>query len=106
MSNDLVRYSGLIDDDTAAHHARPTPDREGYDNALDNIDDAERRHDHLFRATREADAADAVQDRWGSGDVRTWAIIWAMFFGFLLFCWFVYALPAGPHYNPSSIRVY
>ena len=51
-----------------------------------------------YAALREADAADNRQQGWGDwGDVRTWAIIAAMFFGFLLFVAFVYFSPTGRH---------
>lgn len=106
MANDLVRYSGLIEEDPAARHPRPTPDVEGYRAAQDDIEDAAIRGDDAFRATRQADAADAVQNRWDWGDARTWAILWAMAIGFLLFCWFVHSLPTGAHCNPVPIRVY
>jgi hypothetical protein len=50
-----------------------------------------------FAALRESDAADDRQMGWDWGDFRTWAIIWAMFFGFLIFSAFVYYLPHGRH---------
>ena len=51
-----------------------------------------------YAALREADAGDNRQEGWGDwGDFRTWAIIAAMFFGFLLFVAFVYFSPTGRH---------
>ncbi len=50
-----------------------------------------------YAALRESDAADNRQMGWDWGDFRTWAIIWAMFFGFLIFSAFVYFLPHGRH---------
>ena len=51
-----------------------------------------------YAALRETDAADNRQQGWGDwGDARTWAIIAAMFFGFLLFVAFVYFSPTGRH---------
>ena len=51
-----------------------------------------------YAVLREADAADNRQQGWGDwGDARTWAIIAAMFFGFLLFVAFVYFSPTGRH---------
>ena len=74
---------------------------------------AHRRGDPGFAALRESDAADNRQQGWGDwGDLRTWLIIGAMFFGFLLFVAFVYFSPTGRHNQndgPMSvppIRVY
>ncbi len=58
---------------------------------------AQQRGDTTFKALREADGADLRQNRWGRGDLRTWLIIAAMFFGFLLFSAFVYYMPQGRH---------
>ncbi len=65
-----------------------------------------------FAIERETDAADNRQMGWDWGDFRTWAIIWAMFFGFLLFSAFVYYQPHGRHNQNDGplpvpgIRVY
>ncbi len=66
-----------------------------------------------FAALRASDAEDNRQQGWGDwGDLRTWLIIAAMFFGFLLFTAFVYFSPTGRHNQndgPMSvppIRVY
>ena len=58
-----------------------------------------RRHGETgFAVLRESDAGDNLQMGWGDwGDLRTWAIIWAMFFGFLLLVAFVYFSPTGRH---------
>ena len=84
--------------------------------AVQAEEDAEHAHRHGlpgFAALREADAADNRQQGWGDwGGARTWAIIAAMFFGFLLFVAFVYFSPTGRHNQndgPMSVppvRVY
>jgi hypothetical protein len=65
-----------------------------------------------FAAMRRVDAADNRQGSWDWGDFKTWAIIFAMFFGFLIFSAFVYYSPEGRHnqndgpLSTPSIRVY
>ena len=63
-----------------------------------------------FAVLREADAGDNRQEGWGDwGDFRTWAIIAAMFFGFLLLVAFVYFSPTGRHNQnngPQSVPAF
>lgn len=72
-----------------------------------------RRHGLIgFAILRESDAADSHQSRWDWGDLRTWAIIGAMFFGLLLVVAAVYFMPHGRHnqndgpLSVPNIRVY
>ena len=73
----------------ARHHARRADE------------DAEHARQHGrpgFAALRESDADDNRQSGWGDwGDFRTWAIIAAMFVGFLLVVALVYFSPTGRH---------
>ncbi len=68
--------------------------------------------DDTFAVLRESDAAEHRQSVWDWGDLRTWAILFALFFGFLLFTAWVYFMPTGRHNQtdgPNStpaIRVY
>lgn len=50
-----------------------------------------------YATLRADDAADNRQNNWDWGNFHTWAIIWAMFFGFLIFSALVYFLPHGRH---------
>ena len=74
--------------------------------------DARRRGHDEFADMRETDAAEQRQKPLDWGDFRTWAIIWAMFFGFLAYVLFVYYLPTGRHNQNDgptpvpNIRVY
>ncbi|MBV9848677.1 MAG: hypothetical protein JO250_03210 [Armatimonadetes bacterium] len=87
----------------ARHHARL---------AEEDAHRAHRRGDTGFAVLRAADAGDNRQAAWDWGDLRTWAVIWAMFFGFLLLVAFVYFLPYGRHNQDDgptpvpNIRVY
>ncbi len=62
--------------------------------------------DETYAVTREEDAADLRQGRWGRGDARTWAWIALMCVGFLLLTALMYFLPYGRHAAPPPIRVY
>lgn len=104
---------GYVDTDEATAGMRwdppPTGDaRESFETARIARDHARRaeedakharRHGEAgFAILRESDAGDNRQRGWGDwGDLRTWAIIWAMFFGFLLLVAFVYFSPSGRH---------
>ena len=66
--------------------------------ADEDAEHARRRGDTGFAVQREADAGENRQMGWADwGDFRTWAIIGAMFFGFLLVVAAVYFTPTGRH---------
>jgi hypothetical protein len=72
-----------------------------------------RKHGLLgYAAMRETDAADDRQSNWDWGDLKTWLILLAMFFGFLIFSLIVYWMPEGrfnqgnPSHSMPDIHVY
>lgn len=109
---DPVVAAGFVDTDAQTAGFQwdlPPEDKpwEGYEAARVARRDAERaerdaewarRHGLAgYAVLRASDAADNRQHGWDWGDARTWAIIFAMFFGFLLFSAFVYYLPQQRH---------
>jgi hypothetical protein len=71
-----------------------------------DVAEARVRGDKTFAELRRTDASELRQDRLDWGDRRTWAILFAMFFGFLLLVAVCYFLPAGRHAAPPPIRIY